>query len=111
VLGCLVHFASAQSADPAPVAPPLLPPVVAPAASLAEPGTMNLLTGDAANSFHLTGDVGVGIWSIHGGGPSNLVGTNGSVNLVGQRFGAGVSWWEASQTINRPGGWNFSHRP
>ncbi len=115
-MGSLVGFAGAESAAPEPTtpptAPPLVPPPVAPSAMLSQPSVITL---DPAGLqlYHFTGEIGAGIYSIHGAGGSSapFIGTRGSVNVFGDRLGAGVDWFEGSSSSSRFGSWSISHHP
>jgi hypothetical protein len=109
----LASLANAQTPAPAPVsvAPPLMPAWIAPVPTFTEPGSVNLESANGLQPFHMSGEVGAGIYSIHGAGPGSLLGTNASVNILGEHLGAGVNWFEASQTTSRSGSWGFAHHP
>lgn len=110
VFGCLASFAAAQNPGPATVPPPLVTtPAVSPA-TFAQPSVVNLDPQGAA-PFHLYGDAGVGLYSIHGAAPGAMIGTGGSVNMIGDRLGAGFSWFDGSSSFSKPGAGSISHRP
>jgi hypothetical protein len=109
VLTCVTPTVLAQETATLPIPVAVAPTAPAPSTPSLVPELGNLWYGDSGRSYHLTGEVGVGLFSLHGGGPA--FGTSASVGVLGDRGGVGLGWQDFNQSSSKTSFWSNPRRP